>query len=124
ANQIAYLCGQSHKNQFFVLYGLEHPERDPFGLSLNSALQMLWYYQLGARTQAQAWPIPETQTQDFTIESSMTAHNLLFRKDRLTGNWFHQIPFELPEELSAHQWIASSHEEYLAAAQDDLSLRL
>lgn len=124
ANQLAYMCGQSHKNKFFILYGFDHPDRDPHGLSINCAVQMLWYYQYGAGEKSQAWPVPEGQSQDFTIESAMTSHNLLFRKDRLTGNWFHRIPWDLQEELSPHQWIASSHEEYLAAAQDDLPVRL
>lgn len=124
ANQLAYLAGQSHKNKFFVLYGFDNPEFDQYDLSLNSGMQLLWYYHRGATEKAQVWPIPETQQQDFIIESTMTSRNLLFRKDRLSGHWFHKIPFNLPPNLQHHKWIASSHEEYLASANEDLPDRL
>lgn len=124
ANQVAFLAGQSHKNKFLVLYGFDNMDRDTHHISINSALQMLWYYQHGSIAMPQPWPIPEERLQDFIIESTMTSRNLLFCKDRGTGNWFHKIPFDLPPELEHHQWIASSHEEYLSAANDDPPLRL
>lgn len=124
ANQLAYMAGQSQKNKFLILYGFDHPDCDPYHLSINSAIQILWYYQYAASTKPQLWPIPEDHQQDFTIESSMMSGNLLFRKDRITNNWFHKIPFDLPPELAHHQWIASSHEEYLSAANEDLPLRI
>lgn len=124
ANQLAFLAGQSHKNKYFVLYGLDELERDLHGITLNAAMQMLWYYQYGAMDKAQTWPVPDEHQQDFTIESTMAPYNFVFRKDRLTGNWFHQIPFDLPDELDEHRWITSSHEEYQAMAQDDLPHRL
>lgn len=124
ANQLAYIAGQSHKNKYFVLYGFDKMDRDPHGISINAALQMLWYYHYGATEKAQPWPIPDEHQQDFAIESSMASYNLVFRKDRLTNHWFHQIPFDLTTELLEHQWIASSHEEYLAAAGEDLPHRL
>src|SRR5690606_16267024 len=81
ANQLAFLAGQSHKNKYFILYGLDCLERDPHGVSINAAMQMLWYYQYGATVKAQPWPVPEEHQQDFTIESSMSSQNLIFRKD-------------------------------------------
>ena len=124
ANQLAFLAGQSHKNKYFILYGFDNPDRDPHGISLNTAVQILWYYQYGATVKAQAWPIPEEHQQDFMIETSLASYNLLFRKDRLTNQWFHKIPFEVTPQQTQHQWIASSHEEYLASANEDLPPRL
>lgn len=124
ANHLAFLAGQSPKNKYFVVYGLDELARDPHGISINTALQMIWYYQYGALQKAQPWPVAEEHLQDFTIESAMAPYNFTFRKDRLTGNWFHQIPFELSDEMNEHRWIASSHEEYLATAHDDLPHRL
>lgn len=124
ANQLVYMAGQSHKNKFLVLYGFDHPDRDPHHLSLNSALQILWYYQYGAGAKPQPWPIPEDRRQDFTIESSMMSGNLLFCKDRVTNQWFHKIPFELPSELAHHQWITTTYDEYQATASDDIPHRI
>lgn len=124
ANQLAFMAGQSHKNKVLILYGFNHFDHDPYGLSMNSAMQILWYYQHGSISMPQPWPIPEERQQDFTIESTLSTRNLLFRKDRLTSNWFHKIPFDLPPDLEYHQWIASSHDEYLATANEDPPLRL
>ena len=124
ANILAYMTGQSHKNKYFILYGLDFPDRDPYNISLHTAVQILWYYWFGATEKAQIWPVPESQSQDFIIESKMIDENLLFRKDQITGHWFHKIPFELPEYLSSQKWIASSHQEYKAAANEDLPLRI
>ncbi|MBY5957883.1 hypothetical protein KUV50_07065 [Membranicola marinus] len=124
ANQLAYMAGQSHKNQFLVLYGLDHPHRDPHQLTLNSVVQILWYYQYAAATKPQIWPIPEDRRQDFTIESSMMSGNLQFCKDRLTNQWFHKIPFKLAPELAHHQWITTSYDEYQATANEDIPHRI
>lgn len=124
ANQLTFLAGQSHKNKYLVLYGLDNFDRDPHHVTLNAIVQMLWYYQFGAHNKPQPWPIPPEHQQDFTIESSMISHNLIFRKDRLTGNWFHKIPLDLPADLEQHQWISANYDEYLAAANDDFPHRL
>lgn len=124
ANILAYMAGQSNKNRYLILYGLDTPERDPYDLTLHTALQILWYYWYGATEKAQIWPIPEAQLQDFTIDSKMIEENLLFRKDQITGNWFHKIPFDLPDFLSDHQWITTNHDEYLSAANEDIPIRL
>lgn len=124
ANILAYMAGQSHKNKYFILYGLDFPERDPHDITLHTALQILWYYWYGATEKAQVWPVPEMQSRDFTIQSKMIDENLLFRKDQITGHWFHRIPFGLPEHLADLEWIASSHDEYKAAANEDIPLRI
>ena len=124
ANQLAYLAGQSHKNKFLILYGFENFDRDPYGLSINSAMQILWYYQLGMIEKSQEWPIPHDQYQEFTIESKAFPTNLVFRKDKKSGHWFHKLPFELPSDLSEHQWIATTYEEYLATANEDIPHRI
>lgn len=124
ANQLAYMAGQSHRSPALVIYGWGAPERDPYQLSVQTALQIIWYYQHGNTAKKQPWPVPEGQYQDFVIESKMTDGNLVFRKDQITGHWYHKIPFNLPEKLERYQWISTSLEEYQSAAREDLPQRI
>lgn len=124
ANQLAYMAGQSHKNKYMVIYGFEDLEYEKDKITLDCILQVLWYYHYGATMKSQPWPVPQDRAQDFTIDSPMSSGSLVFRKDTFTNTWFNKIPFEVSSDQAKHQWIISSHQEYLAAANDDLPLRL
>ena len=122
--QICRYAGMSDKLKGFGVFGFRQ-EYDQRAQTAQTTAQMLWYFLEGLQQRKGDFPASTEGLTEYIVESPGHERPLTFWKSRKSGRWWVQVPVNHPrQEGQHHRLVPCSHNDYLAACQNDLPERI